>query len=361
MEYLEGMKRLFSLFLGSLFFFSSLGAENKAYDQIVHEAIKEMMEQRSVPGAAVALYYDGQTHLYHYGVMNQKTKQRVSEETIFALGPLTKGFTATLLALEIEKGEMALDAPVIRYIPAEKFRDNLAMKRITLEELATHTSGLPRWPNVGARKLQNFSKGDLMDWLAKWRPSYPPGTEWKDSDMGYGVLGCAIVEAGGASYRRILHRQILFPLGMSSTYLQLPWYKQKVFARGYNRKGDPVSHWERRGWVEAVSLLSTSPDMACFLKANLDAKGIPKNLAGAMALTQKVRFEKGDIRQGLAWTMVEVEGVDLVVQEGHANGFSCGIALDPERRVGVVVLSNKSDASAGKVSQSIARSILHRE
>src|SRR6202044_3611177 len=121
---------------------------------------------------------------------NQSRREPVTADSIFELASITKVFCTTSLAMEVESGRMRLDDSVAKYIPllAQRGGD---IRRVTLEQLATHTSSLPRAPGPAPNGKQ-WDPQLLLDWAASWKATYPPGTRSLYSNVAVGLLGQAI-------------------------------------------------------------------------------------------------------------------------------------------------------------------------
>ena len=149
--------------------------------------------------------------------------------TIFEIGSLTKVFTATLLALLSEEGRLALDDPLQRYLPPG-VELPVRGRPITLADLATHTSGLPRLPHrFFLRSLRHrrnpyawFTVDDLHAGLPSTRLRREPGGRSRYSNLGYGLLGHALAACAGSSYEQLVQERICRPLALADTHAAVP-------------------------------------------------------------------------------------------------------------------------------------------
>src|SRR5262249_5937065 len=207
------------------------------------------LASRPTPGVAVALHTPGQDRFFAFGYADREAQQPVTEDILFNLGSIEKVFTATLLASQVvdpaSPAPKQLTAPVTAYLPPQV--GDGALRQVTLQDLATHTSSMPRTaPGVSPPGQQLWNDQppapDLINWWRTWRPpaDQPPGTRYAYSNAGFVTLGFAVVGQPGppaaAGYPDLLTRTITEPLRMpvTATYV-LPG---QVLAKGYIRNGD---------------------------------------------------------------------------------------------------------------------------
>jgi beta-lactamase class C len=318
----------------------------------VNKLVTTFMTNQNIPGIAVALYYQNKTYLYNYGITNLTTQRAVTSDTIFELGSVTKVFTATLLAKQILADKMALKDKVTQYLPTNVKNSNGPINQVTLQELATHTSGLPSVPpGLQLRDRPSYSKTALMDFVAHWQPDVTIGSEYSYSNIGFGLLGYALETVSKQSYAQLLQSNIFDPLGMRSSSLNNP-IDESRYADGYNQMGQKAIHWPKNAWPAGGAIRSTATDMLKFLQANLGiaTSGASPQLIQAMKFAQKGIYQTDNFNQGLAWS---VNQNGFVVKGGGTAGFSSFIALFPGKRMGVVVLTNKTGVKPGKLANQI--------
>ncbi len=268
--------------------------------------------------------------------------------TLFEIGSITKVFTGILLAEMAERGEVRVEQPIAELLPADVVVPSRNGRQIRLVDLSTHSSGLPRMPD-------NFNPGDagnpyvdytvarLYDFLRRHELRRDIGVEAEYSNVGVGLLGHALARRAGTSYEALVTSRILAPLGMTATKITLSFADIAKLAPGHNANGRKVANWDlAEAFSGAGALRSNVDDMLTFLAANLSP---PENatLGRAIRRAQTAHFTGRDGRKsGLGW------GLSLLKQErnvlthgGGTGGYLTFVALDPERRLGVVVLSNQ--------------------
>lgn len=319
---------------------------------IVNRLVMDYKLNENIPGVAVALYYNNKAYFYNFGVANRFTQQPVTRNTIFEIGSMTKAFTATLLAEQVLAGKIALNAPVVNYLPPYVKRVNGALNQVTLQELATHTSGLPSVPpGLELRERAYYNERDLMNFVAYWQPRVPIGTQYSYSNIGFGLLGYALEQVTGHSYAQLLQKNIFNPLGMQNSSLNYP-VNQNLYAQGYNKFGRPAMRWPKNAWPAGGAIRSTAADMCKFLEANLSvtSSGASPQLIRAMQFAQKGIFPTGVFIQGLAWANMPN---GIIRKDGGTSGFSSYIALLPNQHMGIVILTNKSQVHPAHLAAQI--------
>jgi D-alanyl-D-alanine-carboxypeptidase/D-alanyl-D-alanine-endopeptidase len=272
-------------------------------------------------------------------------------DTLFEIGSITKVFTALLLAEAVVRGELALDTPLREVLPQARVpsRDGV---EITLEHLATHTSGLPSLPVSFATALrwQLFDRNSdpyapvdraaMLAALARSRLRRTPGTgRMAYSNFGAGLLGHALVAAAGSEdYGDLVRERICGPLGMADTVISPGPAQAGREAEGHRRGGRRTERWTLTGLPGAGALRSTTTDVLTFLRAQLRPDDTP--LGPAITLTHAERRSGGRTGIGLGWIRIRSGDDVLLWHNGGTGGFRSFAGFDPGRGVGAVALAN---------------------
>ncbi len=321
----------------------------------IERAVPQYMKKQGIPGISVGLYYMGKPYFYNFGYADPQKKMPVTAHTIFEIGSITKSFTATILALEVNEGNMQLDDPLGAYIPMIRGHP---LAHITLEQLATHTSSLPRKSPVPKVFM---TKRRVLHALLGWRPELPLGSHYLYSNLGYNLLGYALEEETHRPYMALFNEYIIQPLQMKMTLLKVPRRLMAHYAQGHNKRGIPIPRMRVNALGAAGSLKSTSTDMMQFLMANLGAAG-PQPLIEAMQLTHQGLFKATKkMTQGLSWQRVRYKGGELIDKNGGVTGFSTWIGFvpndDPENKIGLLLLSNKRNKQLTGLGRRLLREL----
>lgn len=265
---------------------------------------------------------------------------------VFEIGSITKVFTTAILADMVTRGQVHLDDPVAQLLPASVQVPSRNGRRITLLDLATQSSGLPRMPaNFAPRDSSNpysdYSVQQLYEFLSGYELPRDPGATYEYSNLGMGLLGHALALKAKMSYEQLVTRRVLRPLGMTETAITLPPALKARLVAGHGDTGQVVANWDLAALAGAGALRSTMRDMLTFLAANLDSTRGP--LARALHETHVSRHPTTtpNMTIGLAWHILATPGGrSLVWHNGGTGGYRSFIGFDPAGGVGVVLLTN---------------------
>jgi CubicO group peptidase (beta-lactamase class C family) len=274
----------------------------------------------------------------------------VDGDTLFDIGSVTKVFTALLLADMASKGEVKLDDPVVRYLPAGSVRlPERGGRRISLLDLATHTSGLPLRPgNLPSKDPRTPYAGYTVPMLYRALSSlgleHDIGSRYQYSNLGYGLLAQALAQRGGQPFAELLRRRITSPLGMEDTGMGPAASQGSRLATGYDARLQPEPHWDFGALEGAGGLRSTANDLLKLLEAALGMHASP--LAAALKLAQQTRRPGADAASAaaLGWNVDTGGAHTLIWKNGSVGGFRSFIGYDPSAGTGVVALANAHTA-----------------
>jgi D-alanyl-D-alanine-carboxypeptidase/D-alanyl-D-alanine-endopeptidase len=266
-------------------------------------------------------------------------------DTIFEIGSISKVFTSLILADMANRKEVALDDPAAKYLPENVKMPERNGRSITLLDLSTHTSGLPRLPsNLKFKDPRNpyadYSVDDLYQFLSSYELPRDPASEFEYSNLGGGLLGHLLANRAGTDYESLIGTRITQPLGMPDTSITLSSSMKQRMATGHTAMLAPTANWDLPTLAGAGALRSSVHDMLTFLEAFLDYKESP--LAPAMKAMLEVRRPTGHAEIGLGWLIYSPEGREIANHDGGTGGFRSWVGYDPKERIGVVVLSNAS-------------------
>ncbi|MFD9013229.1 serine hydrolase domain-containing protein [Streptomyces sp. NPDC059552] len=276
-------------------------------------------------------------------------------DTLFEIGSVTKTFTALALARMATAGAVALDEPLGDLLPDGTHVPSRDGRQISLQHLATHTSGLSRLPRgMMLRFLLGPSTPDpyagctadaLLSGLARTRLGAAPGKRFRYSNLGAGLLGLALARRAGTDYETLITRDICAPLGMGDTVVTVDGPRSQRSAQGHNRRGRPTTPWNLADLAGAGALRSTATDLVAFVQAQLDPAAVPAELAEAIRLSRSVEHRTSPFaRVHLGWMAHRLharQGGHLQIwHNGGTGGFSSFVGFDPEKQVAVIALGN---------------------
>jgi CubicO group peptidase (beta-lactamase class C family) len=280
-----------------------------------------------------------------YGKPAKDRDEKPDGDTLFEIGSITKVFTSLILADMVERGEVKLDDPVSKFLPASVTVPSRNGRRITLLDLSMQISGLPRLPdNMKPADPENpyadYDPPKLYAFLSSYKLQRDIGEKYEYSNLGVGLLGHALSLKAGMSYEKLVQSRILEPLGMTSSSVTLSESQKKRLASGHDTGLNPVKNWDLDALAGAGALRSTANDMLKFLAANLELTDTP--LKAAMRRMRTVHRETGtpDLEIAMAWHVYHKFGTDIFWHNGGTAGYRSFAGFDPAKKSGVVVLCN---------------------
>jgi CubicO group peptidase (beta-lactamase class C family) len=306
-----------------------------------------------------------QSLFLNYGTLSKDSHTPTSQTTIYEIGSISKVFTGELLALDVGQGVVRLDDPVQQYLPSAVHVPMYQGQSITVRELATHTSSLPRsLPNPIPHEENGVSVsgfaaiGDISKFLNAYQLTRAPGSQWEYSNLANGLLGIAEEQVGKDTYENLVMKNIIAPLALPDTRITLTAGQQSRLALGYGANGKPAPPFATAGELLAAGgLRSTTHDLAAFIIDNIDPSRTPVTSALGLALQQAGKGGSPTTAMGLGW-IVNKPGTpeEEFNKPGQTAGYSSFIALSQRTRTGFAVLCNGHDVSkiaVPKLSQAI--------
>ena len=230
-----------------------LGAA-KAQMADVDKIVTAMMQLYDIPGVSLALVKDGKVlYTQGYGKANTVTGAAVTENTVFEIGSVTKSMTTTDIMQLVEEGKVDLDAPVATYLPGLKLSDPEATQHITVQQIITNSSGLPR-ADQGWYSGKLTTTQQVLDDLVNVPLTAAPGKLWQYCNQNFVIAGAIIEKVTGQTWEDYTRQHIFEPLGMKSASFNIDGIQgspnPSLPANRPKRKlagGMPCACWEA-GW-----------------------------------------------------------------------------------------------------------------
>lgn len=304
-----------------------------------------MDEERAVGIVLGVLEADGTTRVVTYGDAGAGAEP-LNDESMVEIGSITKVFTGILLADMVARGEVAYTDPVAKFLPEDVSMPTRDGREITLLDLATHHSALPRLPENMApadetNPYADYTVEQMYEFLSAVELQRDIGSEYEYSNLAVGLLGHVLARVGGGTYEEVVTERILEPLGMDSTVITLDSDMQRRMAKGHDMQGDIVPLWDLPTLAGAGALRSDAADMLVFLDANTGPAN--SELEQAMRESHQARESVGEqLDIGLNWHIRKIGAEKIVWHNGGTAGFRTFIGFDPNKNVGVVVLTNSA-------------------
>lgn len=268
--------------------------------------------------------------------------------TLFEIGSITKVFTALILADMANKGEVSLDDPAAKYLPPGRRMPERNGHQITLRDLSTHRSGLPRMADDMRAvsdpdgPFADYDEERLLAFFDRYRLQREIGSQWEYSNLGVGLLGYLLARAAGTDYETLLRERITGPLDMDDTLITLPSPHAARLAAPLDTYMRPARPWNLSVLTAAGGIRSTAEDMLRFAAAVLDPNS---PIAPAMRKVLSVRAPASNptVEQALGWVAMHPEpGREILFHDGGTGGFRSVLALEPARGAAVVALVNSA-------------------
>lgn len=345
----------------------------------IDRVVREFAEKSHVPGVAYGLIVDGK--LIHVGVAGLRevpSKAPVDTGTVFRIASMTKSFTAAAILKLRDEGRLSLEDPAERYVPELKLLKypTADSPRLTIRHLMSHSTGFPEDNPWGDQQLAD-SDEDLSRMIKGGIPfSNPPGIAYEYSNYGFAILGRIVANVTKMPYTRYLTENILKPLGMTSTYMQVGAVPPARLAHGYRRQDDawleekPLpdgSFGSMGGMLTSVADLSRwvgfmlqawpprdGADPGPVRRASLREMQQVQRYSGATAVRQSdgVLLSAGGYAYGLGVRQTCRFKIS-VAHSGGLPGFGSQMRWLPEYGVGFVALGNLTYTSWGGVGDQV--------
>ena len=289
---------------------------------------------------SIALIQNGETNYYGILKVNDTIKSTENQSKVFEVGSITKVLTSTVLASLVEEKKLKLSDEINVYY-SFPFKNNL---RISFENLANHTSGLPRLPgNLKPADKKNpykdYGKKEMEEYLKNLlKLENKPSTVSSYSNLGAGLLGYTLGLSQKTSFQKLVQKKVFDKYNMTSSFTTSQNLGSRL-VKGLDENGKVVSNWEFDVLFSAGGMLSTTEDLVKFANAQFN----PKNTA--LALTRKPTFDINEgMKIGLGWHILKSDkGKDIHWHNGGTGGYSSSMAINVEDKTAVIVLSNTSN------------------
>ncbi|MBV8070868.1 MAG: beta-lactamase family protein [Acidobacteriaceae bacterium] len=329
---------------------------------VLDQKIGALRESFGVPSVSVAVVRGGQ--LFYAKAFGQATlagEIAASTSTRYAVGSISKQFTAAAILLEQEKGKLSLGDKVSKYLP-----DLTRADEVTIRNLLSHTSGyedyapqdylIPEW-------TKPTTPSEIMNHWAKKPLNFDPGTQWQYSNTNYVIAGAILEKVSGQPLLSFLKTNFFDPLGMASAgdcevHSPADASAYTRYALGPPR---PVAR-EANGWYFAAGELCMTPSDL----AKWDIAFLQKRILAAASydeFTREVKLKDGSgTHYALGLQVGDQHGTPALFHGGEVSGFLALNTLFPAKDIGIVVLSNEDGVNLiSPVTQQIASELLDPE
>lgn len=312
----------------------------------------------ATPGCAVGAAVDGKPVLAKgYGMADLEHDAKITPDTIFEAGSVSKQFTAASVLLLARDGKLSIDDPVRKYIPELPDYGT----PLTIRHMLTHTSGLRDWGNVEAiagwpRTSRAYTHGHVLDIVSRQKAlNFTPGTRWSYSNTGFNLAAIIVSRVAGTPFADFTRERLFAPLGMTHTSWRDDFTRiLKNRAMAYSeRNGQFHTDMPFENVYGNGGLLTTVGDL---LKWNENFTSPAVGDAAFVALQQQTGTFTGGRGHGYAFglRLATVNGVHVVEHSGSTAGYSAHLLRLPDRHVSVAVLCNATTARATEYAHEVA-------
>ena len=344
-ETLLGIPRIIPCLLMALMSAVTETRASDLSDGEIIEVLKSRVDtfQQSV-GIVVGIVDSSGTRVVGYGPSHKGGGDHVDGSTIFEIGSISKVFTAIVLADMVREGEVSLRDPASTYLPSEVVLPTRSGRQITLLDLATHRSGLPRMPDqlsVGEALPGNiFSDEEMYAFLSETTLAFDIGERYYYSNLAFGLLGHVLARRAGTDYETLLIERVCEPLGLLDTRVTLGPQQMGRLAGRHTWNHEPAPDLEWDAMAAAGGVRSTAEDLLRFLAVNMDLVSSDLWYTLQMSHLDRREISEQPLDIGLGWHLITTHGRELIWHSGATFGHMAFAGFDKEALRGVVVLSN---------------------
>jgi CubicO group peptidase (beta-lactamase class C family) len=323
------------------------------FDELIEKALIDF----AVPGVAVGVVVDG--HIIYakgFGYRDIEAGLKVNKDSLFAVGSCTKAFTTFVVGNLVDEALIEWDQPVIDVLPEFRLWDQYATTNLTIRDLLTHRSGMPRHEFVWYNS--KMSKAEMLKRIRYLQPSFEIRERYQYGNLMYFTAGLALEQMTGKSWEDLVRERILNPLNMTHTNFSVEeTQKTKNFASPYIEKNDMLKKIPFRNLSligPAGCINSNVDDMTHWIQMQL-AGGIYENQALINATTlQELHAPQVIVpgapetketllyAYGIGWGILSYRGHYFVSHDGVSDGFTSVVGLLPGENIGIIVLANKN-------------------
>lgn len=332
--------------------FASLGpvTAQLSADSIQALIKQEVAAQRGKSIIVGVIDSTGRRQVFAEGILGDNDRRQPDANTLYEIGSITKVFTSLILCDMDLQHQLSIHDPLSKYLPPNTRAPQWNGKEITLLSLATHRSGMPRFPyNVFPKDpdfthaYADYTPAKLYEYVSTFQPP-DIDTRWRYSNVAYGLLGLILEKIAGKEYETLVTQRICRPLHMNNTVITLNARQRANLAIGHAETGAVVGLGKLGAIGAGGALLSNVNDLLTFAGANLGIT--PSALYPAMQQTHKLQARKDgeDTYTTMGWTLYKENGKDYLFKDGGMPGYRSFLGIDKVKKCAVVVLCNNNNS-----------------
>ena len=342
------MKKVILLLIVLCVDFSVTAQQHKISSE-VKEFVKARVDTDKNVGIVIG-YIDGDTvEYFSYGKTALTNGTDVDENSVFEIGSISKTFTTIMLSDEVLQGHMKLSDPISKYLPQEVKVPTRNGKVITLKDLATHSSGLPRMPDNftpvnPSNPFADYSVKQIYSFLSAHELTRDIGESYEYSNYGMGLLGHILELKNSKDYEDLMIEKIADTYDMDDTRIVFTPSMKARLAKGHTA-GREVENWDINSLAGAGGIRSTASDMIKFLKANMTTQDTPMSKAMQLSHQSAYSSKAQGFEMGLGWHYTNTGDNNRIVwHNGGTGGYVAFTGFIEGTQKGVVVLTNSTES-----------------
>jgi D-alanyl-D-alanine carboxypeptidase len=364
------MRRILTLILFTASFPLYAGvaddAEVKGAERLFESWILGQIAYRNLPGVAVGVVYDQQlVWAKGFGYADVDLRTPMTPATLFRMASHSKLFTATAVMQLRDAGKIHLDDTVSTYLPWFRIQPaSTDDPGITIEELLTHSAGLPREAGAHWTEMSFPDAAGIQSFIKEHAAAYPPEIRWKYSNLGFTIAGMLVETISGERWADYVQHHIFDPLGMASSSVDK---RLAGLATGYGKRMPDGSRAkmpfvDARAMAPATGITSNVEDMARFVSLQF-RQGQPGGSqilsTGALRLMHRVRMLENNWQSGnaIGFAVRREHDKTYVGHGGSYFGYKTQTYMQMEPKVGVIVLTNEDDSNPAEIALHLMESV----
>jgi len=324
--------------------------------------LKTLIAEKKIPSIAVGVVKDGKVFIAKgYGYANVEGEIEADENTIYQLGSVTKMFTGHLLAKMINQQEISISDTLASFFPPSvTFPKSPTGQIVTIKEIATHSSGFPRYPEnlqrIDPNPIKGYSKEEMLKGIEMVSIDTVIGVKYNYSNFGYGILGTAMENLKSKSLSTLMNEYIFSAYSMYNTSIVfLDNFKNKLAipyleVSPYER----TEPWEMGTLSGAGNIFSSVSDLNKFMIELLSNNEINK-IQQSKYLTINESWS-----YGLGCFIIDSKkrNTPIIYHGGDIDGYASELSIYPEHELGIVILTNWGEGQViGEVFTKINKEI----
>jgi CubicO group peptidase (beta-lactamase class C family) len=316
--------------------------------------VNKQMAEQAVPGVAIGVYHKGKFSTANFGITNVDNPQRVTDDTLFQIGSITKTMTGTIMMRLVEQGKLDLDAPVRQYLPSFKVKNEEVSANVKVRHLLTHMSG---W--VGDYFSDTGNGDNALDLIvaemSELEQLAPMNTVYSYNNSAFYVAALIIEQVTDDTLTNVMESMIFNDLGLKNSFIKPTDVMTKSYVVGHRVSGDGLSvatPWAlyKGAWAVGGGIM-TARDMLKYAAfhlgdgANNNGKQILKK--SSLQAMQALQGKKNGVDGiGITWHLSQVGMERTLSHGGSTNGQQAYLLMLPERDFAITILTNASSRYA---------------